>query len=234
VPEASELILVVEDDPEVRRFLRAYLTNTGYKVYEAVCADQALKLAAEKNPDVVILDLGLPDMDGVDVAKRLREWCQTPIIVLSARNQETEKVKALDAGADDYLTKPFGVQELSARLRVALRHARAKTNDNESIFTVGNICVDLASRVVCVDDQEVHLSPIEYKLLHLLIENAERVVTQQQILRQVWGPGCQQESHYLRVYMAQLRRKLEKDPAHPRYLITEPGVGCRFRMGNAQ
>ena len=229
MPEAAISLLVVEDDPEVRRFLRAYLAKNNYVLYEAVNGAEALKLAVENKPDIIILDLGLPDMDGVDVAKRLREWCHTPILILSARDQETEKVRALDAGADDYLTKPFGVEELSARLRVALRHVRAKSQPAEPLFTVGSITVDLASRVVSVDKQEVHLSPTEYKLLQLLIQNAGKVVTQQHILRHVWGVGYQKEGHYLRIYMAQLRRKLEKDPARPQYLITEPGVGCRLR-----
>jgi len=223
-------MLVVEDDPEIRRFLRAYFSNNGYTLYEASKGQEALTLAAEKKPEIIILDLGLPDMDGVEIAKRIREWCQTPIIVLSARDKEGDKVRALDAGADDYLTKPFGVQELGARLRVALRHSRSKQQPEEAVYNFGDVRVDLASRLVYVNDKEVHLSPTEYKLLHLLIENAGRVVTQQQILRQVWGAGYMQEGHYLRVYMAQLRRKLEKDPARPRFLITEPGVGCRLHV----
>lgn len=227
-PETS--MLLIEDDPEIRRFLRAYLINDGYILFEAASASEGLRLAVEKKPDIIIVDLGLPDMDGIEVTRRLREWCRTPIIVLSARDREAEKVKALDAGADDYLTKPFGVKELSARLRAALRRASAEREPEPSVFTIGNIRVDLAARLVFVDDNDVHLSPKEYRLLHLLIENAGRVVTQQQILRHVWGLGYAKEGHYLRVYMAQLRRKLEKDPARPRYLITEPGIGCRLQI----
>ncbi len=182
-------------------------------------------------PDLVVLDLGLPDMDGLEVIRQLRGWSAVPIIILSARQQEGDKVLALDAGADDYLTKPFGVAELLARIRVALRHATRSTSDSESpIFEVGDLRVDLSLRQVIVEGKEVHLTPIEYKLLVTLVHHAGKVLTHRHLLREVWGPGYAEESHYLRVYVAQLRRKLEADPARPRYLITEPGVGYRLRV----
>lgn len=224
-------ILVIEDEPEIRRFLRVSLGEQGYSLLEAVDGKEGLELAAREKPELIILDLGLPDMDGTEVAQRIREWTDMPIIVLSCRGQESDKVAALDLGADDYVTKPFGIQELLARMRVALRKASsAADRDNEPIFTNGRLRVDMAKRLVYVDDQEVHLTPIEYKLLHELIKNADGLVTQQALLRNVWGPGYAQEGHYLRVFMGNLRRKLEEDPAQPRYLITEPGVGYRLRI----
>lgn len=224
------LVLVIEDDPQIRRFLRATLTATGYTFIEAGTAEEGLRAATTHPPDLVILDLGLPDRDGLEVTQRLREWSSVPIIVLSARGQERDKIAALDAGADDYLTKPFGVGELLARMRVALRHrARSPHDPIDPIFTVDGLRVDLARRQVWVNGAEVHLTPNEYKLLALLVRHAGKVVTHQQLLREVWGPACATETHYLRVYMSQLRHKLEADPTRPRYLLTEPGVGYRLR-----
>lgn len=226
----SALILVIEDDPQIRRFLRVTLTNEGYKLLEATTAKEGLNLVGLRHPDLIVLDLGLPDKDGLEVTRELREWTTTPIIVLSARNQEQDKVDALDAGADDYLTKPFGTSELLARMRVALRHAIRTTQGNDDpIFTSGALRVDLARRQVFVEAQEVHLTPIEYRLLLMLIQHAGKVVTRRQLLHDVWGPAYVDESHYLRVYMGQLRHKLEVDPTRPRYLLTEPGVGYRLK-----
>jgi two-component system KDP operon response regulator KdpE len=184
-----------------------------------------------QHPDLVILDLGLPDMDGLEVTRRLREWTQTPIIVLSARNHERDKVDALDAGADDYLTKPFGTAELLARMRVATRHSiQAVQGNGNPVFTTGKLRVDLAHRQVLLDDQDIHLTPLEYKLLLVLVQHAGKVVTRKQLLHDVWGPSYVDEMHYLRVYMGQLRHKLEPEPTRPRYLITEPGVGYRLKV----
>jgi two-component system KDP operon response regulator KdpE len=229
MPEHAPVIVVIEDEAPIRRFLRATLTSHDYELIEATTGQEGLAQVARHQPALVLLDLGLPDLDGLDVTKRLREWTTVPIIVLSARGQERDKVAALDAGADDYLTKPFGVAELLARMRVALRHAaqRGQPTD-EAIFAVERLRVDLAWRRVFVDDQEVHLTPIEYKLLATLAQHAGKVVTQRQLLQAAWGPGYATETHYLRVYMGQLRHKLEADPARPRYLITEPGVGYRL------
>jgi two-component system KDP operon response regulator KdpE len=226
---ADPAVVVIEDEPPIRRFLRVALAGQGYRVFEASTGEDGLIEAASRQPDVVIVDLGLPDIDGLQVIARLREWSAVPIIVLSARGQEADKVKALDAGADDYLSKPFGVEELLARIRVALRHrAQVDRDSPESTFTVGDLHVDLARRRVLVQGAEVHLSPIEYRLLTALVRHAGRVVTQRQLLRDVWGPNAEGQSHYLRVYMAHLRRKLERDPARPRHLMTEPGVGYRL------
>jgi len=223
------VIVVVEDESPIRRFLRAALTSHGYQLIEAVDGQAGLALVAARQPDLVLLDLGLPDIDGLEVTQRLREWTTIPIIILSARGQEQDKVAALNAGTDDYLTKPFGVDELLARMRVALRHAARMTQGtNETIFTLGNLRVDLERRQVFVADDEIHLTPIEYKLLITLIEHAGKVVTQRQLLQVVWGPRYATETHYLRVYMGQLRHKLEADPARPRYLLTEPAVGYRL------
>ena len=228
--ESSPLVLVIEDEPQIRRFLRATLGAHSYRLVEAATAQEGLMHAATRQPDIVILDLGLPDLDGLELTQQLREWSTVPIIVLSARGQESDKVAALDAGADDYLTKPFGVGELLARMRVALRHAaRTAQEPGEAVFTVGDLRVDLARRQVFVSDQEVHLTPIEYKLLTTLVRYAGKVVTHHQLLREVWGPGASGETHYLRVYMGQLRHKLEANPARPRYLVTESGVGYRLR-----
>jgi len=230
MPEEKELILLIEDEPQMRRFLRITLQSQGYRLVEAATAKEGLMHATMRNPDVVLLDLGLPDLDGLDVAKRLREWTQTPIIVISAREQELDKVKALDAGADDYLTKPFNAGELLARIRVALRHAsRRNAGPQEPVFVLQNLRVDLSQRQVFVDDEEVHLTPIEYKLLTVLIRHAGKVITHSQLLKEVWGPAHVNEVQYLRVYMTQLRHKLEIDPARPRFLMNEPGIGYRLK-----
>ena len=221
------VIVLIEDEPQIRRFLRATLGSNGYRLHEASSGEDGLIEAASRQPDVVILDLGLPDVDGLQVIRRLREWSTVPIIVLSARGQEGDKVAALDAGADDYVSKPFAVGELLARVRVALRHAAAGES-GEPTFTVGDLRVDQIKRQVQVDGRDVHLTPIEYRLLTLLVRHAGRVVSQRQLLKEVWGPGQTEQTHYLRVYMGTLRRKLEKDPARPRYLLTEPGVGYRL------
>lgn len=228
--EGKELVLLIEDEPQMRRFLRITLQTQGYRLVEAASGEEGLREAASRNPDVVLLDLGLPDLDGLEVTKRLREWTQTPIIVISAREQEQDKVKALDAGADDYLTKPFSAGELLARIRVAVRHATRRDADKqEPVFILSNLRVDLAKRQVFVDDREVHLTPIEYRLLALLIRHAGKVITHRQLLKEVWGPGQVNEVQYLRVYMTQLRHKLEADPARPQFLLNEPGIGYRLR-----
>ena len=214
----------------MRRFLRAALENEAYHLVEAATARDGLAQAAGRNPDIILLDLGLPDGDGIDLTRRIREWARTPIVVISARGQERDKVAALDAGADDYLTKPFGVGELMARLRVALRHAaRVSDASPEPAFAVGDLRVDLAHRRTFVANREVHLTPTEYKLLTTLVRHAGKVLTHRHLLREVWGPNAVEHSHYVRVYMTQLRHKLEADPARPRYLLTEPGVGYRLQ-----
>jgi len=221
-------ILVVDDDRAIRRFLRASLTAHGYAVFEAETGEQALQDVMTHRPDVIILDLGLPDLDGVEVTRQLREWSQIPILILSVREQEEDKIAALDAGADDYLTKPFGVGELMARLRVALRHAVAQV-DETAEFVLGDLKVDLARRVVKVKGEEVQLTPTEYALLRVLIKYAGKVLTHHQLLREVWGPGYEPEKHLLRVNISNLRSKLEAEPARPQYILTEPGVGYRLR-----
>ena len=225
--DAGPLVLVVEDEVQVRRFLRAALGSHGYRVLEADTVREAEQLATSHVPDVYLLDLVLPDGDGIDLARRLREWTKAPIIVVSARGREEDKVNALDAGADDYLTKPFGVNELLARLRVALRHARAAP-DAPTVLEAGPLRIDLARREVTVDGREVRLTPTEYKILALLARHAGKVLTHRQILRDVWGPNAT-EAHWVRVHMAELRKKIEADPARPRLLVTEPGVGYRLR-----
>jgi two-component system KDP operon response regulator KdpE len=229
VTDPGPSVLLVEDDPQIRRFLRAVLPAHGYRLLEAATGSDGLREAAMRTPELILLDLGLPDVDGLEVTRRLREWCTAPIVVLSARGLERDKVAALDAGADDYLTKPFGVEELLARLRVALRHASGIPQTG-SVFTVGSLSVDLAARTVRVDGKEVHLTPTEFKLLALLVRHAGKVVTQRQMLVEVWGPGSASNTHYLRVQMHGLRHKLEEVPARPRYLTTEPGVGYRLRV----
>ncbi len=224
-------VLLVEDEPPIRRFVGAAITSASYVLDEATTGEQALKHAAQSPPDLVILDLGLPDMDGQDVIRRLREWLTAPIIVLSARDQEQQKITALDNGADDYLTKPFSTPELLARMRVALRHSgREGEESGKMLFEHSDLKVDLATRRVHVSDEEVHLTPIEYKLLGVLIRHAGKVLTHQQLLKDVWGPQQTRETHYLRVFMANLRRKLEQDPAQPRHLLTEQGVGYRLAV----
>jgi two-component system, OmpR family, KDP operon response regulator KdpE len=224
------VVLLVEDEPQMRRFLGATLRAHEYQVIEAGTAREGLAQAAGRNPEVILLDLGLPDRDGLDVTREIRRASRTPIIVISARGQERDKVAALDLGADDYLTKPFGVPELLARVRVALRHAApAVGNAADPIFQAGDLRVDLARRQVFRNGEEAHLTPTEYKLLTSLVRHAGRVVTHRQLLQEVWGPNYQEQSHYLRVYMAQLRHKLERDPTRPRLFLTEPGVGYRFK-----
>jgi two-component system KDP operon response regulator KdpE len=230
VTEVGSEVLVVEDEVQVRRFLRTALSVQGFRVLEAGSAREALVAATTHSPDILLLDLGLPDGDGVDLTRQLREWSRVPIIVISARGREDDKVAALDAGADDYLTKPFGAQELMARIRVALRHAAQAAGANPSpVVEIGPLSLDLERREVRVDSAEVHLTPIEYRLLVLLAQNAGKVLTHRQILREVWGPPYVGQTQYLRVFMAQLRRKIETDPARPRLLVTEPGVGYRMR-----
>jgi two-component system, OmpR family, KDP operon response regulator KdpE len=228
--EAGSLVLVVEDEPQMRRFIRASLTAHGYRLVEAETAAEAHRLATSHNPELILLDLGLPDGDGLDVTRALREWCTAPIIVISARGREDDKVDALDAGADDYLTKPFGVKELLARMRVALRHASTRgSGGSVQTLEFGDLTLDLTRREVRVAGAEVHLTPIEYKLLVLLGQNAGKVMTHRQILREVWGPQQSNQAHYVRVHMAELRKKVEADPARPKLIVTEPGVGYRLR-----
>ncbi|CAI4034080.1 DNA-binding transcriptional activator KdpE [Nitrospira tepida] len=224
-------LLVIEDEPEIRRFLRASLPAHGYRLFEATTGRDGLAEAKARNPDLILLDLGLPDMDGAEVIRQVREWTATPIIVLSARDQERVKVAALDLGADDYVTKPFGLNELLARLRTALRHARRPDDGSTAaLFTAGDVTVDLERRLVRRKDQAIRLTATEYKLLAALIKHAGKVLTHRQLLKEVWGPLHVEEAHYLRVYMRQLRNKLEANPAHPRHLVTEVGVGYRLRV----
>jgi two-component system, OmpR family, KDP operon response regulator KdpE len=222
-------ILVIEDEAPIRRFLRVSIAGQGYSLVEADTGQKGVRLAAAQPPDLVVLDLGLPDLDGMEVIRQIREWSAVPILVLSARGRENDKVAALDAGADDYLTKPFGVSELMARLRVALRHAAANPSESgEPVFCVHNLRVDQERRQVFVGKIEVHLTPIEYRLLTTLIKYAGKVVTHRQLLKEVWGPNNVDATHYLRVYMGHLRHKIEADSARPRILLTEPGVGYRL------
>jgi two-component system KDP operon response regulator KdpE len=222
-------LLLIEDEPEIRRFLRTTLPAHGFRLHEAVTGKDGLTEAKARNPDLILLDLGLPDLEGNEVIRQIREWTATPIIVLSARDQEQAKVAALDLGADDYITKPFGVNELLARVRTALRHVARTDDSGESVFLLDNLKVDLGRRQVFVSGKEVHLTPIEYKLLTTLIRYVGKVLTHRQLLKEVWGPLHVDEGHYLRVYMRQLRNKLERNPAQPRYLVTELGVGYRLR-----
>jgi two-component system, OmpR family, KDP operon response regulator KdpE len=228
--EPCPLVLVIEDERQMCRFLHAALEPSGYRVIDVPTAREGLAQAAGRNPDLILLDLGLPDTDGLDVTKQIREWSQVPIIVLSARGREEDKVAALDAGADDYVTKPFAVGELLARMRVALRHATHAAGDaSEPVFDVGELRVDRARRQVFLAGTEVHLTPTEYRLLACLTTHAGRVLTHRQLLKEVWGVNSGERTHYLRVYMTQLRHKLEREPARPRYLLTELGVGYRLR-----
>jgi len=224
--EARANVLVVEDEPEIRRFLRTSLAAEGYRVVEAETGERGVIDAGTHKPDLAIVDLGLPDIDGVKVIKRIREWSPMPIIVLSARAFERAKVEALDAGADDYVTKPFGVGELLARVRAALRHA-ARPPTGQALV-LGPVKVDFDKRRVMRDGAEVHLTPIEFRLLGCLAQHLGMVVTHRQLLREVWGPSHVEHNHYLRVYMKQLREKLEADPVRPKYLLTETGVGYRL------
>lgn len=227
--EAKPQILLVEDEAPIRRFLRASLPLHDFRMLEAVTAGDALRLATEQLPDLVILDLGLPDMDGLSLVRHLREWSEVPIVVLSARDQESDKIAALDAGADDYLTKPFGIGELLARLRVALRHGARRSAPEPTNFESGDLKVDLAARRVFVGDAEVHLTPTEYRILLVLVRHAGKVVTHRHLLRELMGDEHEDAQHTLRVHISSLRRKLEPAPARPRHLMTEPGVGYRLR-----
>jgi len=230
VNQDGPLILLVEDEPQLRRYLRVTLVPHGYRLLEAVNAKEGELMAASHHPDLILMDLGLPDQDGLVLTRKLREWCSTPIIVVSARGLEKDKIQALDEGADDYLTKPFGSGELLARIRVALRHVnRDPAAAAAPVFELGGWRVDQTRREVTVDEQPVHLTPNEYKLLITLIKHAGLVLTHHQLLKEVWGSVQGAQPHYLRVYMAQLRQKLEADPARPKHLITEPGVGYRLR-----
>jgi two-component system KDP operon response regulator KdpE len=223
-------VLVVEDEPQMRKFVRIALTSHDYRVLEASSAVGGIQEASVRRPDLILLDLGLPDGDGMDVTRRLREWTTVPIVVISARREEDTKVVALDGGADDYLTKPFGAAELLARIRVALRHAARPRGTPRAVVNIGDtVRVDLAKRLVLVRGEEVHLTPIEYKLLVELVRHAGAVVTQRHLLEHIWGPVYAHQTGYLRVYMTLLRRKLEQDPARPRYFVTEPGVGYRLK-----
>jgi len=231
VADPAPVVLLIEDEPQMRRFLRAALENEAYRLVEAATAREGLAHATGQNPDIILLDLGLPDGDGIDLTRRLREWSRTPIVVISARGQERDKVAALDAGADDYLTKPLGVGELLARMRVALRHAaRAAGEPDEPVFTTGELRVDLEHRRVFFAEREVHLTPTEYKVLLALVRQAGKVLTHRYLLKEVWGASTVTQTPALRVHMAQLRHKLERDPAQPRHLLTEPGVGYRLRV----
>ena len=219
-------ILVVDDEPQIRKALDVNLRARGYDVDLAPTGEEALQLAASRHPDLVLLDLGLPGIDGIDVVRGLRGWTTVPILVLSVRETEHDKVAALDAGADDYVTKPFGMDELLARMRAALRRARPVAE--EPFVTTPDFTVDLAAKRVVARGQEVHLTPTEWGILDVLVRHPGRLVTQRHLLQQVWGPQYERETNYLRVYLAQLRRKLEPDPSRPRYLVTEPGMGYRF------
>jgi two-component system, OmpR family, KDP operon response regulator KdpE len=228
--KADPLVLVIDDEVPIRRLIRTSLLAHNYRCLEADQGRQALELAASHNPDLVLLDLGLPDMDGMEVTSELRNWTHVPIIVISARGQEDDKVRALDTGADDYLTKPFGSRELLARIRASLRHARRDANGKEvSDLTVGNLHIDIARRNVSVAGRDIRLTPNQFKLLSILAKHAGKVLTHRQLLLETWGQAHASESHYLRVYMGQLRNKLEEDPARPQYLLTEHGVGYRLR-----
>lgn len=230
----SPIVVVIEDEPQIRRFVRSALEAEGWQVHEADTAKKGLTEAGTRKPDLLVLDLGLPDGDGLDVIRDVRGWSGVPIIVLSARSDESDKIAALDAGADDYLTKPFGVGELLARVRANLRRPRAATGDSatpeesDPVFRFGEVVVDRQARIVQRCGAEVHLTPIEYRLLSVLMANAGRVLTHRQLLREVWGPSHAEQSHYLRIYMGHLRQKLEVDPAQPVHLLTETAVGYRL------
>ncbi len=228
--EGGPRVLVVDDEPAIRRFLRTSLSAHGYAVFDAASGREALWAAAAQRPDLVILDLGLPDVDGIAVTQRLRDWTQVPIIIVTVQEQEAAKIAALDAGADDYVTKPFGMGELLARVRAALR--RATIPAGELVFSFGQLTVDLGRRLVTIADREVQLTPTEYELLRALVTHAGKVLTHRQLLCQVWGAGYEGETHLLRVNMSNLRHKLEPNAARPIYIITEPGVGYRLRASS--
>jgi two-component system KDP operon response regulator KdpE len=230
-PEPGATVLVVDDEPQIVRALRINLTARGYRVITAHDGTAALRAVAETKPDVVVLDLGLPDMDGNEVIAGLRGWTTVPIIVLSARGDSSDKVQALDAGADDYVTKPFGMDELLARLRAAVRRSAVSSSDGvEAVIETASFSIDLLAKKVLKEGKEVHLTKTEWGVLELLARNRGRLVAQKQLLNEVWGPSYETESHYLRVYLAQLRRKLEPEPSRPRHLLTEPGMGYRFEV----
>ncbi|MFD1814363.1 response regulator [Rhodococcus gannanensis] len=222
-------VLVIDDEPQILRALRINLSVRGYEVITAHNGAAALRAAAERKPDVVVLDLGLPDMDGIEVLAGLRGWTSAPVIVLSARTDSVDKVEALDAGADDYVTKPFGMDEFLARLRAAVRRGAVPADTDIPVVTTDSFTVDLAAKKVVKAGAEVHLTPTEWGMLEMLVRNRGKLVGQKELLREVWGPAYATETHYLRVYLAQLRRKLEDDPSSPRHLITEPGMGYRFQ-----
>jgi two-component system, OmpR family, KDP operon response regulator KdpE len=226
--DVGQRVLVVDDENAIRRYLRTVLTAQGFVVFEATDGQKAVDAVVEHRPDIIILDLGLPDFDGVEVTRRLREWSQTPIIILSVREAEQDKIAALDAGADDYLTKPFGTGELMARMRVVMRRLTGK--QDEPVLQVDDLKMDLSRRLVTINENNVPLTPTEYEILRLLLQNAGKVLTHHQLLRQVWGTVYENEMHMLRVNISNIRRKIEPDPARPHYLITEPGVGYRIRV----
>ena len=227
----SPKVLVVDDEPQIRRFLRASLQSHDYTVLEAENGKEALRVCTVQKPELVILDLGLPDMDGLDVIKLVREWSEVPIIVLSIRSDDADKIEALDRGANDYVTKPFSMGELLARMRAALRQGRAEEGEAETVIAVGDIAIDLGKRLITRGGTPVKLSRKEYDLLKILAVHLGKVITHQQLLQEVWGPAYVEETQYLRVYIGQLRQKLERDPAAPKWLITEPGVGYRLQTG---
>lgn len=219
-------ILIIDDEPQIQKLLRVSLQAYGYHLYGAACGQEGIQQAAARKPDLAIVDLGLPDMDGKTVIRQIREWSAMPVIILSARDQEQEKIEALDAGADDYVTKPFSMGELMARIRVCLR--RTAVNETEPVLNCGGLAVDLLQRRVTVDDREVKLTPTEYELIKYMLQHAGRVLTHKQLLKAVWGSSYNEDSHYIRIYVSQLRRKIEEDPAQPRYILTESGIGYRL------
>jgi two-component system KDP operon response regulator KdpE len=229
VVEPKITILVVDDESPIRRFLKTTLKSQGYKVVEACNGAEGLSLAASHLPDIILLDLGLPDMDGLEVLKKLRERCQAPVVILSARGREADKILGLESGADDYLTKPFGVGELTARIKVALRHTQVQDKREEPLFASGDLKVDLVKRFVSKRGEEIHLTPNEWRLLELLVRHPGKLLTQSQLLKEVWGPAGEDNANYLRTYMHQLRKKIEDDSARPVWLMTEPGVGYRLK-----
>lgn len=230
--DKDPLILLIDDEPQILRALKTILGSAKFRVISAVTGEEGIALAATQSPDVIILDLSLPDIDGIQVCEQIREWSQTPIIVLSVRDGERDKVLALDKGADDYLTKPFNIEELLARIRVALRHSAQSIGNRETVITVGSLSVDLARHLVMLNDEEIKLTAMEFKLLAYLAANADRVLTHQAILNHVWGFEESDHVEYLRVYIGQLRRKIETDPDNPKILITDPGIGYRFRTSD--
>jgi two-component system KDP operon response regulator KdpE len=227
--EPKNIILIVDDEAPIRRFLKASLSGLGYRVVEAVSGAECLSLAASHHPDVILLDLGLPDQDGLTVLRKLRAWCETPVIILSARGNESDKVAGLENGADDYLTKPFGMGELTARLKVALRHAQSKNQPEEPIIRSGDLTIDHVKHLVLKRGVEIHLTPNEWGILEILSRHPGKLVTQTQLLKEIWGDAWKDNTQYLRTYLHQLRHKLEDEPARPKWLITEPGVGYRFK-----